>query len=237
MASLGRAPPCEACPARSGEIWSCWTGVKKLSASHLGQQRHHVVPPGVGAVCALPEAAVQLAPDDPRLVGLVQLGGHGLTQDVDLTPHQWADVRVGRVLERRHEDTGVVIAHLVHVEIDLGQPVPIEDPVEMLRFHLRQHVAVAVVVMPGVRVIQLRQPGPLVRCPQVAAVPVDHHPLTIRVFRRDEQDDRVVEQMIDPRRLLRGQLIDEVVHQPGSCRSRLRVRSRQPAPRLSRFGR
>mgnify|MGYP001205775291 CR=1 FL=1 len=66
------------------------------------------------------------------------------------------------------------------VDIDLWQPLLIKDAVEMLCLHLREHVAVAVVVVPGVRVIQLRQRRAFVSRIEVTAVPIDDHPLPVR---------------------------------------------------------
>ncbi len=170
------------------------------------------MPPGGGVVGALPEAAVQLAPDDPELVGLVKLAGHGLPELVDLGPHQRVDVRIGRVLERRHEDACVGVAHLVGIEIHLGEPVPIEHLVEVLRLDLREHVAVTVVIVTCVLVVQVGQRRSFVRGAEIAPIPLDHHALPVRVLRGDEQHDGVLEKVLDLGCAFDGQPVDQVVH-------------------------
>ena len=139
-------------------------GRRAACARNFGEQRHHVVPPRVGAVRALPEAAVHLAPHHAWLARLLQAGGHRLSEQVHLAPHERIDVRVGRVLERRHEDARASAAHLMLIEVHLGQPVAVGDLREVARFDLREHVAVAVVVVTRVALVQLRKRRVLVGC-------------------------------------------------------------------------
>ena len=129
---------------------------REARAGDFGEQRDHVVPPRVRAVRALPEAAVDLAPHHAGLAGLLQARGHRLAEQVDLAPDQRVDVRVRRVLERRNEDAGAAAAHLMLIEVHLGQPVAVGDPGQVARLDLREHVAVAVVVVSRVPLVQLR---------------------------------------------------------------------------------
>ena len=122
------------------------------------------------------------------------------------------DVRIVRVLKRRHEDPSAGRPHLMHVVRELG----LVDLVDLLdhqpRFFLREHEPVAVVVVPDVGMVEIWEAATVSRALQVVPV-VDHHHLAVRVLGRDHEDDDVIEQFLD----LGARLGCQTVQDLGEC--------------------
>ena len=78
------------------------------------------------------------------------------------------------------------------------------------RLLLRQNVPVAIVVVPDVLLIELRRRGPLERSAQRLPVPSRHDIHPIRIERRREQKDRVVENGLEARLVLGQQPVGEL---------------------------
>ena len=73
-----------------------------------------------------------------------------------------------------------------------------------------EHVGIAIVVVPDILLIELRQAGELVRRADIRHVPLAHHLLAIGVDRRPEHEDDVVENCLGSD-LVHLRPIDEVV--------------------------
>ena len=102
-----------------------------------------------------------------------------------------ASGRIGSAYGRDVESR-VAAAHLVMVDIRLRHPVAIHEPGEMLRLGQVEREAITVVVVPGILLVQPRQPGRLVRRPDILHVPVGDHLRPVRIDRRrDDADDAV----------------------------------------------
>ena len=116
--------------------------------------------------------------------------------DVDvLLREDRMDVRVVRIVERRHEDPRLHGPHLVHVVRDLRLVVVLDLDGEP-RLLLREHEPVAVVVVAGVLVIQVRIHAVERRPLRLVPVVDDEH-LAVGVLRRHDQDDKIVEDLSD----------------------------------------
>src|SRR5699024_9289022 len=68
-------------------------------------------------------------------------------------------IRIQWINERRHHEPCPTLPHLVHVEHSLRMLLIMESDI-MPRLGLRHHKPVAIIVMPGVRMIQERQIRP-----------------------------------------------------------------------------
>ena len=68
-----------------------------------------------------------------------------------------------------------------------------------LGFDLREGVPVAIVIVPGVLVVNRRRLAAFVRCAQRLVVPVLHNVHAIGIQRWHQQDDRVLEYLLDLR--------------------------------------
>ena len=96
--------------------------------------------------------------------------------------------------ERRREQHRASRPGLVVVVDDLREPLPIENPVDVLRLRLVRHVEVAVVVVPDVLLVEAREPGEtaLLRR-RLAHVPFGDQVVAVRVRVRAQHDDVVQE--------------------------------------------
>ncbi len=80
-----------------------------------------------------------------------------------------------------------------------------------LRLEHVVHVAVAVVIVPDVLLIQIGQRADLIRRTQVLSIPRDDFVLTVRIQRRPQHHDDVVQNRIDLRIALgRDELISQL---------------------------
>ena len=118
------------------------------------------------------------------------------------------DVGVVGVLVGRHEHARPVGPHLVHVvgDLRLQLAVDVEGEPGLL---LREHEPVAVVVVPGVVMVEVGIGAVVVGAPGVVPV-VDDQVLAVRVLRGHHQQHHVVENLGDLRRLLRGHAVGQL---------------------------
>ena len=160
---------------------------------HFAQQAENVVEPGRVVAGADVPAGEAPAVDDALEAVLLEVEGHVGSDEVDAPPDERLDVGDGRVHERRDEQAGFVGAHLVLVEVNLGEPVMVQDLVDGPGFREVGHEPVAVVVVAGVIVIQPGHFPALEFRPEVFLVPVDFHLVAVGIGRRDEEEDDVPE--------------------------------------------
>ena len=176
---------------------------------YLRQQPEHVVPPGLHHEPTLPPGRVHRVVDHAGVIFLLQGRAHGVAQHAVQLPDHGIDIGVDGILKRRHEDPGAVAAHLVLVQIDRWEPLLVHQAVDHPAFHLCVHEGVAIVIVAGVLVIQLRQEAVLPLRAEVLVVPIGDDDLAVRVERGDQQEDDVVENVLDEGRILGG----EAMHQ------------------------
>ena len=191
----------------------------------LGQDADLVVEVGRGAQPAVPPRVEADPADHPRLPLGLEAVGHGVADELDAAHDQGRDVRVHRIVERRDEDARRKRRRLVVVVDDLREPEVVEVARHVARLGHVEHVPVAVVVVPDVLVVQLRQRRRLVRRPAVLVVPAHDDVQAVGVHDRDLKQDHVVADPLHLVALLRR-------HLPRQLRRMLRVRhfgSVQPA--------
>ena len=82
------------------------------------------------------------------------------------------------------------------VEPDLREPLVVHGAGHRLRFLLREHEPVAVVVVADVVVVEPGHAAALVFGPEVLPVPLGLHDLAVGVQGRDEQQHDVVEALL-----------------------------------------
>ncbi len=140
-----------------------------VGARHLGQQTRDVLPPRRVAGAARPVAVENHVAAHAELAGLLEPHAHHRAQQVGLAEDQGVDLRRQRIGLRRHEHPRAGGAHLVLVDEDLREPAMVEQLVDRLRLLLRQHVEVAVVVVPDVDVVEPGHRPGFVRRSQVLA--------------------------------------------------------------------
>ena len=154
-----------------------------------------IVEPGRVVAGADPPGRVGAAVDDAAQAVLLEVVAHLRADQVDPPPDHGLDVRQGRVHEGRDEEPGARRAHLVLVDVDLGQPVVVKDLGHGPGLGQVEHVPVAVVVVAGVVVVEPGHAAALVLGADVFPVPVDDHLVAVRVVARHEEDDDVVEDL------------------------------------------
>ena len=121
---------------------------------------------------------------------------------------------------RRHEDARRVGTHLVHVVDDLRMPHVVQLGDGQLRFLLREHVPVAIVVVADVFLVKLGRAGALEGRAKGAAVPARHDVHAIRIKRWHQQEDGVLEDGRGCGRVFGEQAIGELYGGLGGCRLR-----------------
>ncbi len=158
----------------------------------LGEDADHVVEVGRRAHAAVPPGVELQSRHRADLAFLLEPSRDRVSDGVDAAHDQRRDVRVDRVLERRHEDARGKRRLLVLVVDDLRKPDVIQLAGDGLRFRLREHEPVAVVVVTDVAMVQLGQRRLLIRRADMRHVPVGHLRGPIRVHVRHHQQDDVV---------------------------------------------
>ena len=131
---------------------------------------------------------------------------HRRPDHVDAGDHQRVDVVVVRIAERRRKHHRAGGPGLVMVVHDLRVPLAIHDPAHVRGLRQRVHVRVAVVVVPGVMVVEHRRPA---AAAVVLHVVIGLEVMTVRVGVRGQDDDVVQDA---PRLLVvaRDELIDRL---------------------------
>ena len=76
-------------------------------------------------------------------------------------------------------------------------PVRVEKPREVAVLRHVHHERVAIDVVAGVLVIQPRHRAALIRGALLLVVPIDHKTMAVRIERRDQNEDDVVENVSD----------------------------------------
>ena len=109
----------------------------------------------------------------------------------------------GRIHERRHEQPRAGISHLMHVVENLWMPFLVHAVDRVARLDLGEHVPIAVVIVAGVMVVELRHRRALERRLGDLFVPVDDDIEAVGIERGDEDEDDVVEDRPDFRRVAR----------------------------------
>ena len=141
--------------------------------------------------------------DRARHVVLVQIGRHVHAQNVQPARHQRMDVRRNGLHERRDEDARGERSRLVMAIEHHGVPFQFSAR-HLLRLQHVIHVAVAVVIVADVFLVKIGQRADLVGRADVLAVPRRHLVLPIRIQRRPQHQDHVVEDRVHLGVALRG---------------------------------
>ena len=176
----------------------------------LGQDADLVVEGRGAAQAAVPPLVVLLAGHRADLALAVQALGHRVAEEVDPARDLSRDVRVHRVLERRQEDARRIGRGLVRVVDQLRIPRVPQHVAEIARLGQVEHEPVAVVVVPGVLLVELGIARVLELRPDVLHVPVGDVLAAVRVDVRDEQRDDVLEDRLRLGRVGRQQVVGEL---------------------------
>ncbi len=115
-----------------------------------------------------------------------------------------------RIEIRRHEHPRAGAAHLVHVEREVRMPEVVQLRDGEAGFLLREHEPVAVVVVPGVFVIEARQLGALERRAEVLAIPLHYQQLAVGIVAGQHDRYHVLPDCAARRRFIRHQVISQL---------------------------
>ena len=181
----------------------------ELGAGGFGEHAGDVVVVGDHVEGREPPAGVGRAGHHAVDPGTLEGVLHRRADHLVLGPDQRIDVGVDRVLVRRHVDARPVGAHLVDVEVELGDPLPVDHLGEHPGLGQVQHVGVPVVVVAGVVVVEVGQPGALVRRAAGLLRPVDHHLRAVRVEAGEEQEDGLLQDARRVRVVAGGELVGQ----------------------------
>ena len=191
-------------------------------ARRFGQHAGDVVERRDPVEAHVAPAGIDRRSDHAGLAGGFELVAHVRAPPRHLAPHQRIAIGTDRLGVRRDVEARVAAAHLVMIDVGLRHPVAVHQLAEVLRLGQVQREAVAVVVVAGVLLVEPRQAGRFVRRADVLHVPVGDHLRAVRIDRRhDDADDVVEDARALPRRCASG------------CRRRIRPPSARPPPRSS----
>ena len=141
----------------------------------------------------------------------LQLEAHRAAEQRRRAPDQRIVVGIDRVGVGRHEEPRAVALHLVHRQEDLRMPLRVEEPRQVAVLRQVHHERVAVDVVAGVLVIQPRHRRRLRTASPSALVPVDDQAMAVRIERRDQDDDDVLQDVEGRRIGGGGQLVEQLV--------------------------
>ena len=165
----------------------------QVRARRLGQHGHDVVALRGRPVAAIPPVVVQGMREHAFLVLRREVRRHVRPDHRDRLVDARVEVRVDRVIKRRHEQPGPARAHLMHVVRQRREPFLVEQMREELRLLQVEHEPVAVGVVARVLVIEADLAVPFPGLPLGAVVPVGHDVDAVGVGRRDDDHDRLVQ--------------------------------------------
>ena len=168
--------------------WSC-----NSRGGRLGEQSEDVLELWRAFGRTRPILVIDVAIHNAGLVALFQPPGHGRSDDVDAAPHQRTDRVRDRVSIWRHKKPRANGTHLVFVEPYLRKPLVVGGVRHRPRLFLREHVPVAVVVVPDVSVVEPRHTSAFVLRADVLAVPLGHHDLSIGIQRGHQQQNHIAQ--------------------------------------------
>jgi hypothetical protein len=119
--------------------------------------------------------------DDPLKPVLLEIIGHVGPTEVDPAPEERMDVRYRGIHEGRDEETSSGGSHLMFIDVDLRDPVVVQDLGHSLRLRQVKHEPITIIVMAGIMLVQPRHPASFVFCSDIFPVPIDHHLFSVRV--------------------------------------------------------
>ena len=140
-------------------------------------------------------AGIDGGADNPGLARRLEMVAHVRPPPRHLAPDERVAIRANRLGVRRDVEAGVVAAHLVMIDVGLWQPLAIHQAPEMLRLRKVQREAVAIVVVPGVFLVEPGQVRRFVFGADILHVPVGDHLRPIRIDGRHDDADHVVEDL------------------------------------------
>ena len=165
----------------------------------IGRRPHASIPPGI-------EAHPR---DRSRFVLSIESAGDRPAHQVDPSDDEGRDVGVYGVIEGRDEDAGRKRRRLVLVVDDLREPLHVELRGDVAGLGRVEHEPVPVVIVAGVRVIELGRRRLLEARAHVRHVPIGHEGRPVRVHVGDEQEDDVVANEAHLGRLCRDDLVGQ----------------------------
>ena len=119
-------------------------------------------------------------------------------------------VRVDGVGCRHDEHAWPRVAHLVLIQPHRGEPILPGELREVLALLLREHVHVAIAVVPDIRMIEVRQRALLEGGALVLVEPVGDGDLAVRIRARHQEHDDVVQDLPGGRRVVGREAVDEL---------------------------
>ncbi len=137
-------------------------------------------------------------------------GTHRAADLVETVRHARVDVRIQRIRVGRDDDPRVAWRTLVLVVDDLRVPLVIDHFRDGLRLRHVVHEEVTVVIVADIVVIELRWRGLLVRCIELALVPLADDLQPVRVHAGHQQEDDVLPDRVHLRRLFRRDAMREL---------------------------
>src|SRR4051812_20354693 len=145
-----------------------------------------------------------------HLTGRGQVRRHGRANHVHLLREDGVYVRLDWVQPWRNEDSRCVGTLLVNIVDDFRMPHVLDLPDGCTSLRLREDVPVAIVVVTGVMVIQLRRLRPFERGVESLSVPTGDDVDSIWILRGNKDQNRVLTNLFESRGVIREHLVGEL---------------------------
>jgi hypothetical protein len=162
-------------------------------ARRLREQADGVVAERRRIFVARPVVVVDRVRHDAPEAILGHVERDGAPEQSGLSPDDGIVIGVDRVGIGRRKEPRPVRSHLVHGQEDLRVPLHVEESGEVPALGQVHHERVAIDVVPCVRVVEAGHRASVERRATLAAVPVDDKPFAVRVERRDQNHDHVLQ--------------------------------------------
>ena len=109
-----------------------------------------------------------------------------MADQADLSQQERSDVRIRRIVKRRHEESRSIRALLMNVIDDFRKPFFPKQTSDGFRLFQIKHEPVAIVVVPGVVMIKFRRVAPFGGCAQRLTIIIGHNIHAVRIRRRNQ---------------------------------------------------
>ena len=167
------------------------TGRGVIKQRRLGQNPDHVVIVRRGSHSAVPPGIEAHARYRAHFIFGVEPPGDGVAHHVHSANHFRGNIRIHRIVKRRHKNARRKRPGLVLVVYNLRKPFLVENVSNVAAFDLIEHVPIAIVVVPHIFVPQLHHWSEFVRRVHILAVPVGHNVQSIGINHRTQNKNHI----------------------------------------------
>jgi len=178
----------------------------------LAQQADNIMQPGGIITGTNPPASVTPTVNHTFIAMLLQIIGHINAAEIDAPPEQGLDIGQRGIHKGGNKEASAIRAHLMFIYMNLRKPLMVEHAGDRSGFGQIQHEEIAVIIVAGIMMVKPGHIAPFVLCSEILTVPIDNHLLAIRIDRRTEKHNNIIEGFLYIEKALTGDKIISQLH-------------------------